>query len=163
MFLSTMTALSVARPAAWAMAMFARTPVDTRTRSAAIFSPSATTPSTCSAPLISSIFTPTLISMPFCFATSVRMRTVSGSTLPAIRTGAPSRTVTFSFAFLSSQAASRPRTPPPITTAFFAPSFASALTFSTSLIPRMDTTSGRSLPLKGGMKLEEPSAYTHLS
>ena len=157
-FSFTITALSAANPAACATAIFALTPVEKITRSAATVSPPASfTPVTRSVPLISAICTPVRMETPLHSAMPVNILTVGASILPAISTGALSRTVTSRPKRRSSQAASSPSTPPPMTTAFFA-SCTNALTLSSSAMERTTATCGKSLPLMGGTKLCAPSA-----
>ena len=75
-----------------------------------------------------------------------------------IRDGAISSTVTSMPAFLSSHAASSPRTPPPMTTAFSV-LFIRASTLLTSESRLIAATSGNPLPSIGGIKHSLPSAY----
>ena len=105
----------ISTPAAAAMALLARTPQETTTTSAGMTVPSARW----MAPF-SYFWVEALAStrMPFCSKMSWNMRDAAGSSLLDIRDGMASSTVTLHPYFFSSQAASRPTTPPPMTTAF---------------------------------------------
>ena len=157
-FSLTITARSVSMPASFASAVFALTPQDTITSSAGITVPSARrTPSAFSPPSMASICTPVWIWIP---CPSLIFLSISPAVLSSwrpISTGASSSTVTSHLDFLSSHAASRPRTPPPMTTACFV-SFNFSATFFVSESLRIAMTPSLSAPLIGGMKHSDPSA-----
>ena len=157
----TTMARSAVTPAACAMAVLARTPQDTTTSCAGITSPlPSRTPVTLPLPSRAAICTPSSTRTPRAAQRSSSSRAEGSSSWRPMRVGASSSTVTLQPLRCSSEAASRPSTPPPMTTACVSGDM--ARTRSTSAMRRMATTPSRSWPGMGGTKHSLPSAKMSL-
>ena len=160
---STRIARSQAMPNSWASSLFGRMPAEMTTMSQSISVPSLKrTPVTSRSPRNSCVLAEVSALMPSFSIVSRKTLPPASSSCTPMSHGPISTTVTSKLCVISPLAASRPSSPPPMTTAFFLPLAKAAMLLQSSMV-RNRNTPCRVVPGIGGTNGRDPVAKTSWS